>query len=99
MFICIIRKSGENNMSQFVVYDPSRFDYISFHNTERGAKIARAAHVKKLGRELTVITSEEYRNIKVPTKTVINLMTGLPVEIPVNTPLICDPSSESYWSA
>ena len=32
------------------------------------------------------------------TETVINLMSGKPVVQPVNTPLVCDPSSETYWS-
>ena len=32
------------------------------------------------------------------TMTVNNLMTGLPVEIPVNTPRSCDPSCELYWT-
>jgi hypothetical protein len=31
-------------------------------------------------------------------KTVTNLMTGKDIQIPVNTPLACDPSSETYWS-
>lgn len=31
-------------------------------------------------------------------KTVKNLMTGKDVEISVNTPRSCDPSSELYWS-
>ena len=31
-------------------------------------------------------------------KTVTNLMTGKEIQIPVNTPLVCDPSSETYWS-
>lgn len=31
-------------------------------------------------------------------KTVKSLMTGKEVQIPVNTPLACDPSSETYWS-
>jgi hypothetical protein len=31
-------------------------------------------------------------------KTVTNLMTGKEIQIPVNTPLACDPSSETYWS-
>jgi hypothetical protein len=35
----------------------------------------------------------------VPTmKTVINLMSGKPIEIPHDTPRSCDPSSELYWS-
>ena len=31
-------------------------------------------------------------------KTVTNLMSGKEIQIPVNTPLACDPSSETYWS-
>ena len=34
----------------------------------------------------------------VPMKTVRNMMSGLELEIPVDTPLCCDPSSETYWS-
>lgn len=33
-----------------------------------------------------------------PTKKVKSLMTGKEVEIPVNTPRCCDPSTELYWS-
>jgi hypothetical protein len=32
------------------------------------------------------------------TKIVTNLISGRLVRIPVNTPLCCDPSSETYWS-
>lgn len=32
------------------------------------------------------------------TRTVTNLMTGKPVEIPYDTPHCCDPSTETYWS-
>ena len=32
-------------------------------------------------------------------KTVKNLMSGQEVEIAADTPLCCDPSSETYWSA
>lgn len=31
-------------------------------------------------------------------KTVTSLMSGKEIQIPVNTPLACDPSSETYWS-
>jgi hypothetical protein len=36
--------------------------------------------------------------LPVETKKVRNLMTGKEIEIPVDTPLCCDPSSETYWS-
>ena len=32
------------------------------------------------------------------TKTVKSLMTGKEILIAVDTPLVCDPSSETYWS-
>jgi hypothetical protein len=32
------------------------------------------------------------------TRTVISLMSGQPVTIAADTPLCCDPSSETYWS-
>lgn len=32
-------------------------------------------------------------------KTVVNLMTGKEVQIHRDTPRVCDPSSELYWSA
>ena len=38
-----------------------------------------------------------YSNAKV-TKTVKSLMSGQDVEIALDTPLCCDPSSETYWS-
>lgn len=44
----------------------------------------------------TIVMDEVHYNP--PKKTVINLMTGLPVEIDVNTPHCCDPSTETYWS-
>jgi hypothetical protein len=31
-------------------------------------------------------------------KTVTSLMSGKEIQISVNTPLACDPSSETYWS-
>jgi hypothetical protein len=44
-------------------------------------------------------TVDKFRVEVVPTtKTVRNLMTGEMVEIPHDTPLSCDPSSETYWS-
>ena len=36
--------------------------------------------------------------VSVPMKTVKNLMSGKEIQIAVDTPLCCDPSSETYWS-
>ena len=43
--------------------------------------------------------SEGWRFECIPTmKTVKNLMTGVDIQIPHDTPRSCDPSSELYWS-
>lgn len=44
-----------------------------------------------------VVSLEFYdANIRT-TKTVRNLMNGAEIQIDINTPLCCDPSSETYW--
>lgn len=45
----------------------------------------------------TIMTVEQYEK-QVPMKTVRCLMTGANVSIRADTPLHCDPSSETYWS-
>lgn len=47
-------------------------------------------------RELFLARLEKYARPK--TKKVTNLMSGKEVEIAYDTPLACDPSSETYWS-
>lgn len=48
--------------------------------------------------EWAVAEYNDYYDNIVQTKKVKSLMTGQEVEISVNTPLCCDPSSETYWS-
>lgn len=40
----------------------------------------------------------EFKKNAKKTKIVTSLMSGKLCRIPVNTPLCCDPSSETYWS-
>jgi hypothetical protein len=56
-------------------------------------------------RELTALAQQLYPEkdgwrfeVTAAVRTVKNLMTGKDVEIPWDTPLCCDPSSETYWS-
>jgi hypothetical protein len=85
----IIRSNGEVVKSGF--------------RTPRGAKIALTRMGEK-GRDLLVLSADESRarrveaNAGVPTKIVKNLLSGALVEIDIDTPLCCDPSSETYWS-
>jgi hypothetical protein len=54
--------------------------------------------VRELQYELWPV-SKGFRIEFVPTmKTVVNLMTGKPIQIPHDTPRSCDPSSELYWT-
>lgn len=95
----------------FVIYDVNTKRLVgSQHETKAGAKISMAAKLKKDAKmaarygdrwrkaELTVTTLAEYNATIRTTKVVQSLMTGKDVTIDINTPLCCDPSSETYWS-
>lgn len=72
-----------------------------YHATEAAAKAAlsRAYKYGHITNPDDYAIAEDWdfaENIE--KKIVKNLMSGEPVEISVNTPLCCDPSSETYWS-
>ena len=54
------------------------------------------AQIEYLGLEVYEIECVEAE--PVPMKTVRNMISGRELEIPIDTPLCCDPSSETYWS-
>jgi hypothetical protein len=73
-----------------------------YYATEASAKgaLTRNVNAGKVAREsFEVISSAEYQAIPRKMMKVRNLMSGIEVEIPVDTPLCCDPSSETYWSS
>ena len=71
----------------------------AMYDTERGAKGMATRLNKKAGSEdWMVITTEDYNALPVKMKKVRNLMSGTEIEIAEDTPLCCDPSSETYWS-
>ena len=77
---------------------------VEHYSTERAAKSAITRISKMLvgwGRTVPNFVVMEYNAYvsQVPTITVNNLMTGLPVTIRADTPWSCRPDSESYWSA
>jgi hypothetical protein len=52
-----------------------------------------------MARECKEVSGQGFRAEAFPTmKTVRNLMSGVEIEIPHDTPRSCDPSSELYWS-
>lgn len=93
----------------FVVYDTNTLLIVKSYNTEAGAKIGMAAKVKRdIKRACRIsrfevgsyaVCSQEFydKNVRT-TKKVKNLMTGTEIEIDINTPRCCDPSTELYWT-
>ena len=58
-------------------------------------KLIRAGKIDPTAFSILEVT--EFKKIE-KTETVYSLMSGSPVVQSVNTPLCCDPSSETYWS-
>jgi len=71
---------------------------VSSYPTLGGARRAATRNNKKNdGREYVAMSDAEYK-AQLPKITVKNMMTGIDVVIDADTPLCCDPSSETYWS-
>lgn len=85
-------------MSKTIVYNFTTYTMVNRTETERGAKISAKRMSNKTGQDVRAISDDELDNVVVPMKTVKNLMTGKEVQIPVNTPHCCDPSTETYYS-
>ena len=73
---------------------------VSTHKTKRGASVSKAARARGAGAGAYRVMSDlDYRgNILGEMKTVTNLLSGKPVQIRVNTPRSCDPSTELYFT-
>ena len=71
-----------------------------YFKTLAGAKRSATCSNRNAGKFVYNFVEESWFNLKYPvgTKVVKNLMTGKEIEIPVDTPRCCDPSSERYWS-
>ena len=74
--------------------------------TEAAAKAALTREIKNtatkrypiLREQFAIAGADRFHGVIEKTETVTNLMSGKPVIQSVNTPLCCDPSSETYWS-
>jgi hypothetical protein len=78
----------------YIVYNTNTLQAVKEYKYE-GAALNK---MWIMGSGYSMTTKEEFLCLPVPTKKVRNLMTGKEVEIPVNTPRSCDPSTELYWS-
>lgn len=89
----------------FIVYHKETTERLYGKSSFRSEAAAKAAITRETKRntllkkdDFAYIDSHEFHKIE-KTETKINLMTGKPFTQPVNTPRICDPSTETYWSA
>jgi hypothetical protein len=92
----------------FVIYhkDTSQFLRIMRAGYWQDAKFATEGAAKacltRLAKAGKLVSSEyligPVESVPQKTRIVKNLMSGKDVEIPVNTPRCCDPSTELYWS-
>jgi len=83
----------------FVVYHVKSTQMIKMFNLESAAKRSTTCMNRNAEHAAYAYTDEETYNTKIVAKVKVkNLMTGAEVEIPSNTPLCCDPSSETYWT-
>jgi hypothetical protein len=92
----------------FVIYNIATTQTIrakaygkEYYETESAAKAGLTRLAKKgkvVAEECAISEIGNFRKNIEKYETVANLMSGKPVRQSVNTPLCCDPSSETYWS-
>jgi hypothetical protein len=75
-------------------------NYSAAVYTEKGAKIVCSKLNKQYGNtgQWQIMTTDAFFARPKAMKKVRNLMSGAEIEIPVDTPRCCDPSSELYWT-
>ena len=92
---------------QYVVYEVNTGRRVSdlrnqgfskSYSTEAAAEACKTRLVRKRGYQRIELAVCLLDQLPQRTRTVTNLMTGRTVEIDVNTPHCCDPSTETYWS-
>jgi len=88
-----MKSKTETNMTNVECPYVLRANGISYLFSEFAGLMAQ---IEYLGLEVYEIECVEAE--PVPMKTVRNMMSGLELDIPVDTPRCCDPSSELYWT-
>lgn len=83
----------------FVIYHKQTTQMLKMFNKESAAKRSTTCMNRNAGKVAYAYADDQeyYKNI-VGKRTVKNLMTGSDIVIDSNTPMCCDPSSETYWS-
>jgi hypothetical protein len=96
----ISTQTAKKKAIMYILFNVESTKIVGTFKTEGAAKGA-ATKLAKAGKltieDHCVLPTSEFRALE-KTETVYNLMSGHPVVQSVNTPLCCDPSSETYWS-
>lgn len=89
-----------DSMSTGVLYRKPGHYTETVYPTERGAKIAAAKLNKKNStNRFVAVDYVEFKKSHQPKMVErVNLMTGMKYMEPEDTPLVCSPASETYWS-
>ena len=83
----------------YVVYHKQTTQMLKMFNVESAAKRSTTCMNRNAGKAAYAYADDQdYYNNIVGVRRVKSLMTGREVEIASNTPLCCDPSSETYWT-
>ena len=83
----------------YVVYHKQTTQMLKMFNVESAAKRSTTCMNRNAGNAAYAYADDQdYYNNIVGVRRVKSLMTGREVEIASNTPLCCDPSSETYWT-
>lgn len=78
----------------FIVYETDTLRPVKEYTYQKSA----INYLATLGNGYSVTDKATFLAIPIPMKKVKNLMSGKEIEIPVNTPRCCDPSTELYWT-
>ena len=78
----------------YVIYRTASLTLIKEYTYHKSA----LKYLSKLCAGYSLTDKATFLSLERPTKIVKSLMTGADVEIAVDTPHCCDPSTETYWS-
>lgn len=84
-------------IADLLINDTGRADNYAYTAGYLQSALVNALELLPVGKRQLFLDSLEKR-VKPKTRKVRNLMSGKEVEIAYDTPLCCDPSSETYWS-
>jgi hypothetical protein len=82
----------------FVVYHKKTAEIVKTFTLMSSARRSMTCMNRNAGDVYFACADMETYNRRNATRKVVNLMTGKEIKIAADTPLCCDPSSETYWS-